>query len=135
MAGEVPLAAQETPDYFQWVFVPIVTGAADNIVLLPDRDVVVDGAWIRAGAIGATDKTVRLTRVSDATAISDTGTPISSALDLDTGGQAANTKYNFTMTTTANLVKAGEAVTARISAGATEVTGIMVGLRVRTQQR
>ena len=133
MAGEVALPITECPDTIaHTICVPLgSTGGVtvDNqYIFYAERDTIVDDARLICGVADA-DATMKLTTAATGT-VAD-GTDLTSALAMS---GTAGTPVQFTLTTTANLIPAGNWIGVEIT-GTSTASECMVQLRLRSRIR
>lgn len=133
MAGEIALPIQECPDLIaHTIVVPLgTTGGVtvDNQYLFyAERDTIVDDARLICGVADA-DATIKLTTAATGTVAA--GTDLTSALAMST---TAGTPAQFTLTTTANQIPAGNWIGMEIT-GTSTGSECMIQLRLRTRIR
>jgi len=136
MAGEATAGGDNYPVQYQtYQFrLPLATfgSVASQILMLVDRDLVVDAASIRVETLANADITATLGRVAT-TASLGTETAITSALQVGTGSSPITAKVNasFTIDTTANRMVAGEMLEIKLSGTNATIANVLVSIRCR----
>ena len=131
MAGEQTLPIQECPDTIsETVSVVLAQTGGDFVdnqyIFYAERDVVLDAAFCIFGTNDG-DATLKLTTGSSGAVAS--GTDMTSALDID---GTAGTPVAITITTTANIIPAGNWIGVEITNTST-AEEVMVQLRLRSR--
>ena len=133
MPGEKPIPVSTFPDVLQYISVNLGQNgsgvvAADQPIFHCERDTVVDAAFIRCATADA-DATITLKHFT--TGAVGSGTAFSSAAALSA---TAGTVIPVTITDTANVIPAGDAIGVDVGGTSTAV-GVNVTLRIRTKRK
>jgi|9_EtaG_2_1085328.scaffolds.fasta_scaffold05736_2 hypothetical protein len=133
MPGELPLPVSTFPDVLQYISVNLGQNgsgvvAADQPIFHCERDTVVDAAFIRCATADG-DATITLKHFTTGN-VTD-GTAFSSAAALSA---TAGTVIPVTITDTANVIPAGDAIGVDVGGTSTAV-GVNVTLRIRTKRK
>ena len=133
MPGETPIPVETFPDVLQYISVNLGqdgsgNAAADQPIFHCERNPVVDAAFIRCSTADA-DATITLKHFT--TGAVGSGTAFSSAAALSA---TAGTVIPVTITNTANVIPAGDAIGVDFTNTST-AAGVNVTLRIRTKRK
>jgi len=139
MPGETVLPVAQYPDDFQIVTFSVDVGTSTLVpLMLADRDLILDQAWVRYEAANTAGLTGTLVRADDGVALAAANGTTLVTLTSDTVNfnSTAATKFGWTLIATENLIASGKLVGLVFSGAANASLGVVtVTLRVRSRRQ